>query len=230
MSNEREQDDQYFTKPRWTEAIVNQLATDGLIRNGTRFLEPSVGKGAFAVSIRNRLSGSIITGVDINKHEDGVAAVDKFVHGSIEDYVPGFLFDCAIGNPPYRDAEAHVRRCMELLDPNIGCLAFLLRNAFVSTKKRRERFWAKCDPSYRESDGLPLRFAYEYSVDRRPSFVERLVHAKDKGTGELLYKKDGSPRMLKLTSDMSEYTVYVWLGRKSPLLPGETIRRWIDVP
>ena len=48
---EREEDDQYFTKPQWTDAIVTQLTADELLLDGQAFLEPSVGKGAFAVSL-----------------------------------------------------------------------------------------------------------------------------------------------------------------------------------
>jgi hypothetical protein len=232
MSNdgEREQDDQYFTKPRWTEAIVIQLTADGLLRDDSLLLEPSVGKGAFAVSLRNHLKGISITGVDINRHDDGIAACDEFVHGRVEDYDPGFWFDAAIGNPPYKDAEAHVRKCMSLIDPSKGCLALLLRNSFVSTHKRRKRFWAKCDPTYTGNDALPMRFAYEYSIDRRPSFTEKWVQSRNKKTGQYRFNADGSPKMTKISSDMSEYTVYVWLPLAHPLLPAETVRRWIDVP
>lgn len=232
MADDREPDDQYFTKRRWTDAIVSRLWDDGILCRAalTTLLEPSIGKGAFAASARKYMEGDVqITGVDINRHEEGVEACDEFVHGRLEDYEPEFFFDLIIGNPPFKDAEAHVRKCMELADPGTGCLAFLLRNAFVGTLNRRHRLWAKCEPAYQGDDALPLRFAYEYSIDRRPTFIEKVKHAKDK-EGNLLYLKNGNPRMVKLTSDMSEYTVFVWLGREHSHLPRETTRRWIDVP
>lgn len=227
---EREEDDQYFTKPQWSDAIVTQLTADELLKDGQSFLEPSAGKGAFAVSLRNQLMDISITGVDIHRYDEAAAACDEFVQCRIEDYDPDHYFDVAIGNPPYIHAEEHVRKCMEMLDPDTGALMFLLRNGFVSTVKRRHRFWAKCDPKYKGADALPMRFAYEYSVDRRPQFVERLVHSRNKKTGEYRFNQDGSPKMVLIKSDMSEYTVYVWLAERHPLLPAETVRRWIDVP
>jgi hypothetical protein len=50
-----------------------------------------------------------------------------------------------IGNPPYREAEAFIRRGLSMLDPG-GHLIYLLRLAFLEGQKRRDGLFRELPP------------------------------------------------------------------------------------
>jgi hypothetical protein len=97
-----------------------------------------------------------VFGVDINAEAPGFADCD-------EDLVDDFLvldfdrkLDWVVGNPPFGDAAAHVRKALALR-PRYG-VAFLLRLGFLESEKRRA-FW------------LENPLSEVHVLTRRPSFT-----------------------------------------------------------
>ena len=110
-----------------------------------RIVEPSAGGGAFVRGIRARWRTAQITGCDVNPdalglRECNAAAVCDFV-----DFRPGDIDpDAVVGNPPYSDAEAHIRHALRVVRPD-GVVAFLLRLAMLESQKRAA-FWTAHPP------------------------------------------------------------------------------------
>ena len=106
-------------------------------------LEPSCGGGSFLRACRERWPSSTpwLIGVDVNPHATGLRLADA---GYCMDWleVRGFPPgppDLIIGNPPYCDAEAHVRNALEVVALG-GLVGMLLRLAFLEGQGRRS-FW-----------------------------------------------------------------------------------------
>lgn len=147
-----------FETPAWaTRAILQCVSTAG------RVLEPSAGRGAIVRELlAARVAPAQLHACELNEAFGvGLNELGVFVHlGNFldSDEIEGFdaSFDLVIGNPPYRDAEAHVRRALACRRPG-GTVAMLLRLGFLASSGRAE--------FHREHpcDVLVL--------DRRPSFV-----------------------------------------------------------
>ena len=122
--------DAYYTPPALANALVSRL---GNIR-GLRALEPSGGAGAFVAAMT--AAGASVTSID----RDALAPCRPDIVGDFLDHES--QYDIVVGNPPYRDAEAHVRHALTLA-PRV---AMLLRLAFLEGKARRP-FWTQHPPS-----------------------------------------------------------------------------------
>lgn len=118
--------DAYYTPDDVALACVQALPDLG----GAFVLEPSVGGGAFARAVRACNPSALIVGNDINPDAPGFADCDSARVGGFTTC--GLSADWVIGNPPYGDAEEHVRHALTLA-PNV---AFLLRLAFLEGQKR----------------------------------------------------------------------------------------------
>jgi len=117
-------------------------------------LEPSVGGGAFVRALRFQRPFAPIHGCDLNPGAEGLAACDT---SSVGDFLDtSARYDWIIGNPPYAQAEAHVRHAIRLANKGVG---FLLRLAFLEGRGRRS-FWSE----------LPASELHVLS--RRPSFTD----------------------------------------------------------
>lgn len=80
----------------------------------------------------------------------------------------GFRPDCIISNPPYgKDAERAVRKALELMEPEKGYIAFLMRHEWDTAKTRRDLF---DHPAFAAK--VTLRF--------RPIWVEKKPGEKSK--------------------------------------------------
>ncbi len=144
-TTERDLLDRYYTPDEVALACVGTLDL-----RGVRYvLEPSVGQGAWVRALRfhtTPLSGPHlplhIATCDVDpeaKHESS----DEIVHGPFEESIsPGARFDLVIGNPPFSQAEEHVRLALR----HGHTVAFLLRLAFLEGAKRRD-FWRE-NPAY----------------------------------------------------------------------------------
>jgi len=141
--------DRYYTPKPLARALTALLD----VKRGDRVLEPSAGGGAFVEALAGR--GCRVTSLDV---DPGAPALHMGEHAQVCDFLeyPGSSmgFAWVVGNPPYRDAGAHVRRALRLA-PRV---AFLLRLAFLESAER-----------------LPLWRAYParhvYVLARRPSFT-----------------------------------------------------------
>lgn len=129
----RRVNDAYYTPSQLAEACLAR-AREGKyapieLRPTTRVLEPHVGGGAWAALVAGQVH---LTTCDIDPEASGLALGDEQIVGDFltHDFFAAGPFDLILGNPPFNDAEAHVRRAQALLADH-GRLLFLLRRNFV---------------------------------------------------------------------------------------------------
>jgi len=221
--SDREENDGYYTPFPVAQAIMRYLTLDGVVTPGVHqyLLEPSVGKGAFAAAMVAALKPEEVVGVDIVHHE-GVDAVCEFKQSDFMRYHPEEAVDFIGGNPPFTHAEEHIRHGVQLLDPEIGVMALLLRLAFLGGSDRNlksthlPRLRKKAEKSWNPT-GIGIhdtyRPQYVYVLDKRPSFVQRLK-PKFKDGKPVMSKRDPTKQlMVKTTQESGEYGVFVFVAK-----------------
>ena len=142
--------DAYYTPEPLAEKLVGLLP----MGEGDYVMEPSVGGGAFARSLRNR--GAVVVGCDIDPAVKGALLCSAFIEADFLKLPPPFEFEWVVGNPPYTNVEEHIDRALEFA-PNV---AFLLRLAVLESGSRVKK-WAE----------WPLRRVWVLA--ERPSFTGR---------------------------------------------------------
>lgn len=152
--------DAYYTPDALASACVSVL-TDVAPEH---VVEPSVGGGAFVRAVRARWPKAFVSGYDLDPEAKGAALCDDFYNTSWLTIAPTSKPDLIVGNPPYADAEAHVRKALERVAQG-GTVGMLLRLAFLETKKRRA-FWSLWG-SYLDT---------VYVLAERPSFMANGKH------------------------------------------------------
>lgn len=147
--------DAYYTPEALARACVSTVpfSGEGLV------LEPSVGGGAFARAVRARWPRAFLTGLDVNPEAPGKSEVHYFEATDALAWRPMPPPDLIVGNPPYRDAEAHVCWALGQVATG-GTVGMLLRLAFMESG-RRKAFWSVWG---RYLDAV-------YVLDARPSFT-----------------------------------------------------------
>lgn len=153
--------DRYYTPDVLAVACVRAL---DLRPEPSLVLEPSLGGGAFARAVRARWPKALIQGVDIDPDAPGREHADHLWTGDFRDHPFGSGFSLVIGNPPYRDAEAHVEAALALA-PEV---AMLLRLGLLAGQKR-SAFWRAHPP------------AVVHVLSRRPSFTGGGTDASEYG-------------------------------------------------
>lgn len=143
--DERVEYDFYATNPKAVEKLLLKYSI-----NGSEILEPCVGNGNIANTIKNLYNNPVnITGVDIVNRGYPNTIVHDFLTWETDK-----KFDCIITNPPYSLAGEFVEKSMELLNegydeegqPN-GQLIMFLKIQFLEGAKRKELF-EKYPPKY----------------------------------------------------------------------------------
>lgn len=133
--------DAYYTRLPDAERVVSVLP----IADGDTVIEPSVGAGAWPITIRRRFPKvGRIAGVDVNPLAEGQRFVDDFIVGDFLTLPIVGRFDWSVGNPPYvgpddqadLGALAHVTRSLEIADNVVA----LLRAGFIESDARKV-FW-----------------------------------------------------------------------------------------
>lgn len=124
--------DQYFTDDAVARACVAVLSLGGKV------LEPHAGGGAFTRAIKAVQPGLLYANDLDHTHAEewGVQPQrrSQIDFATMQPLTPGrYRYNWIIGNPPYNEAEAHVRKALQL-SPNV---AFLLRVGFLGTAKRK---------------------------------------------------------------------------------------------
>ena len=143
--------DAYFTPDHVAAQCIGAIPWNPY-KTEPRIIEPSIGAGAFARAIRKVQPRAFIYGIDIGAESAGFQHTDAHHVGNFMD--ADLPADWIIGNPPYRQAEAHIRHALECA-PQV---AFLLRLAFLESVKRA--------PFWREH---PAASVHVFS--KRPSFT-----------------------------------------------------------
>jgi hypothetical protein len=149
----RESLDRYYTPQPVADALVRHLPPLGRVGYT---LEGHAGDGAWIRALRTvcRLP---VHGLDLDPGAAGLTAADESAVGDFLEHDPALRPHAIVGNPPYRDAEAHVRHAIDLVGDG-GVVAFLLRLAFLESLQRRP-LWA---------DHPPYKVVV---LSRRPSFT-----------------------------------------------------------
>ena len=137
---ERTEHDVYPTPYDLCDVVVSTIIPMDL--NPAYVLDPGAGDGVWGKAVRSYYKNAEITGVEIRK----VAQPKSYDVWYNSDYLnhPDILFDgydLIIGNPPFNIAEKFVHHSLENLHPG-GYVIFLLRLAFLESKKRYETLYA----------------------------------------------------------------------------------------
>lgn len=131
------------------------IATLGNLR-GLLAWEPHAGGGAFVRALVS--AGAVVTASDI-AFDAGVAGEGLWpgvgCHLRSDFLTTTWSADWIVGNPPFNDAEAHVRHALSIARVGVG---FLLRLAFLESVKRAP-LWAEHPP------------AEVHVFSKRPSFM-----------------------------------------------------------
>ena len=152
-NGDRDHLDRFYTNTVLAEAIVAELP-ESLGKDSRGVWEPHVGGGAFAMAVQRRWPKARVRVSDI----DPTAPALRDLGGTCSDFLsmsPKSKPWLIIGNPPYGEAEAHVRHALE---QTRGHVVFLLRLAFLESAAR-VGFWASS----------PLRKVWVLA--ERPSFT-----------------------------------------------------------
>lgn len=140
VPGQRIEGDAYYTPDALARAIVAELLPAGLAASAV--WEPHAGGGAFVRALRD--AGAVVYASDLDPDAAGLAAEAGAWgrwpgHDFLSSPSPfrGAGPEWILGNPPFDQAEAHVRRALALSRRHV---VFLLRLAFVETQ-RRIPFW-----------------------------------------------------------------------------------------
>lgn len=141
--------DRYYTPPGVARACVDALELESAPQ---RTLEPSIGCGAFARAALERWPDTELWGVDLDPAAAGLQLPDRRrrIVGDWPSVASSFSShkqacpDLVIGNPPYRDAESHVRAA---IGTGAQAVAFLLRLGFLAGRARGAGLWAEHPPA-----------------------------------------------------------------------------------
>ena len=156
--------DAYYTPDDVARLCVSALPDAALPRDGEWALEPSVGGGAFVRALQARQPGAQVVGIDLDPAAPGLtlgldALVGDFTRVDLSAFPPPRL---VYGNPPYREAEEHIRHALHVVRPDgpypAGYVAFLLRLAMLESERRR--------PLWRDHPPIAV-----HVLARRPSFT-----------------------------------------------------------
>lgn len=145
---DREQLDFYATPEPLADAICQRVFTaEG---DADAIIEPSAGEGAFVRAAARAWPLAEITAVDLDgQHVEAlfraganpVIEADWVKWAGTMNWADHPRRTIVIGNPPFREAEAHIRAALEAMSAN-DVLALLLRINFLGSKVRLD-FWEK---------------------------------------------------------------------------------------
>jgi hypothetical protein len=176
--------DRYYTDDADAAAIVAVVAPVLPRGRGAVVVEPSAGGGAFVRAIRAHTDAPIVA-VD---HDPNAPALREQLadYHARADFTAwdggGLVIGAILGNPPYRDAEAHVRRALQLAGG--GPVVFLLRLGFRSSG-RRAPFWREFPPAAVRALAERPSFTGDGSTDATDYGVFAWNVAPEPGIGDL---------------------------------------------
>jgi hypothetical protein len=136
MNNERDPNDNYQTP----DSAVHQLLSHASVNGGV--WDPSCGRGAIVQAL---LNGGV--------HHSSIMAHDKYEYTPLDDSRLDGLLNFGLDlldaprmpdgvknivmNPPYSEADRHVRHCLHILHHE-GALCVLLRLTWIAAQKRAD--------------------------------------------------------------------------------------------
>lgn len=108
-------------------------------------LDPGAGTGVWGQAVRSIWRGPWIDGVELNGDHLWPAHYNDWQQADYLDWIATRRYDLVCGNPPYKHAEAFVRRSLSLTKPG-GYVVFLLRLAFLEGQARGAGLWQEHPP------------------------------------------------------------------------------------
>lgn len=142
--------DRYYTPEGLALQLTREVRRRFFSKTGQKFpttiLEPSAGGGAFVRASRIVFPTSRIVSWDI----DPEATSDKAAKHHTGDWLnapPALDVQLVIGNPPYKHAQEFVERSIFEVSEYGGVVAYLLRLAFLESRKRKP-FFDKHPPAH----------------------------------------------------------------------------------
>ena len=128
MDHPRHAADLYETPPEAVEMLLRHVPLQGPV------LEPSAGRGAIVRELRR--NGLQVHAFDLHDHG---AEPALGIETGVDFLSTTSMSGCRsiVMNPPFKDAEAHVRHALQLL-PDRGTLAVLLRMNWIAAKGRAD--------------------------------------------------------------------------------------------
>jgi hypothetical protein len=168
----RRERDSYQTPSDLCHEIILALQDYGYLDGCRTILEPSAGDGNFVRAIIRHFGlhpHIAVNDIYISDYATELAEMTGIpvTQHDFLNFPNDARFDLIIGNPPYRNAEAHVRKGISLLAKG-GTLAFLLRMGFLASK-RRVPFWED-----HPADHI-------FALAERPSYTDGGTDATDYG-------------------------------------------------
>lgn len=128
-----------------TDSAFVESGLDMLPRVPQRILDPGMGAGIWGNVARERFPHAEIVGVELRQDAPFMRWYDWNIRADFLQMSPAPIFDCVIGNPPYKLAEDFVRHSMACLVDG-GHLVFLLRLAFLESLSRYTLFTVEMPP------------------------------------------------------------------------------------
>ena len=128
MDHPRHAADLYETPPKAIDMLLRHVPLQGPV------LEPSAGRGAIVRELRRH--GLQVRASDLHDHG---AEPDLGIETGVDFLSMTSMSGCLsiVINPPFKDAEAHVRHALRLL-PDHGTLAVLLRTVWINAIRRAD--------------------------------------------------------------------------------------------
>lgn len=185
---ERAENDRYMTPEKLARTCCHRLWFDGWLSPYANhdLLEPSAGEGSFVRAMREHFPQSSITANDIVDASEQWQSLGAS-HTRSDDFLSILrgegLWDAVIGNPPYSEAESHVRGAIQLVQAFGGVVGQLLPLGFLESKARIP-FW-KEHPA-----------ACVYVLAERPSFTGKGTDSN--AYGFFVWKRGGLPTPTRL--------------------------------
>ena len=153
----------FYRTPSW---CVNKLLKEEAVSG--HVLDPGCGDGAISLALKDQIlygPADRVLGVEQNE-----LLARRAIGAGVEVFIGDFLeystkisghrpYNCAVGNPPYRDAAEWVRAALRCVNPG-GKVCFLLRLGFLGSSRKR------LDVVGPSSD-----LARVYVLAKRPSFT-----------------------------------------------------------
>lgn len=195
--------DFYPTPDELAERIVSSVP----LISDISILEPSAGSGAFVRACRANWPLARVSQVEPGPHHFD-PEVDGY-RATLEEFaarLPDARFDLIIGNPPFSLAKEHIRLCLSMLAPS-GRLVFLLRLAFLETKKRA-KFWRECPPAKVTVLRERPSFCWSWSCKVGKKTVHKWTSAP--GVKHTHCPECGSGKLKVTKTDACAYAVFEW--------------------
>ncbi len=147
----RIKNDSYLTQPELAMAAVGWLLENVKLPNVPRIyaLDPGAGDGVWGRALLEHAKDNfIITGIEIRKKKSPVYYDDWHARQNYLTWSPpAYTYDLIIGNPPFLEAEAFVRKSFSIVSFS-GVICFLLPTDFTHTKGRSNGLFKEHPPRH----------------------------------------------------------------------------------